>query len=97
MTGTLIGQFMREAVQQDVSVLPLEVICVCDDTVKLIVSLSYQERAPKPFLIRAWDWLGSGPGGSPRKVRGKLRILTINGCGELLSTSVYPPERMPEV
>jgi hypothetical protein len=97
MTGTLIGQVMREAVQHDVSILPFEVICVCDNTVKLIVSLGYQEGTPKPFIVRAWDWIGYGPGGRPRNVRGKLRILTINACGEVVYTSVYPPERMPEV
>jgi hypothetical protein len=30
-------------------------------------------------------------------VRGRLRILAINGCGEVVYRSVYPPERMPEV
>lgn len=97
MTGTLIGQVMRETVQRDVSILPFEVICICDNTVKLIVSLGYQENAPKPFIIRAWDWIGYGPEGRLRQVRGKLRILTINACGEVVYTSVYPPERMPEV
>ncbi len=97
MTGTLIGQVMRETVQRDVSILPFEVICICDNTVKLIVSLGYQESVPKPFTIRAWDWIGYGPEGRLRQVRGKLRILTINACGEVVYTSVYPPERMPEV
>ena len=97
MTRTLIGQVMREAVQRDVSILPFEVICLADNTVKLIVSLGYREGAPKPFIVRAWDWIGYGPGGRRRKVRGRLRILTINGCGEVVYSAVYPPERMPEV
>jgi hypothetical protein len=97
MTGTLIGQVMRESIQQDVSLLPLEVVCVCDNSVKLIVSLGYQEGAAKPFIVRAWDWIGSSPEGHPRKLRGKLRLLTINGAGEVVSTSVYPPERLPEL
>ena len=63
MAGTLVGQVMREAVQQDVSILPFEVICLSDNTVKLIVSLDYREGAPKPFFVRAWDWIGYGPGG----------------------------------
>jgi hypothetical protein len=96
MAGTLIGQVMREVVQRDVSILPFEVICLSDNTVKLIVSLAYREGAPKPFIVRAWDWIGYGPGGRPRKVRGRLRILAINGCGEVVYRSVYPPERMPE-
>ena len=97
MAGTLIGQVMREAVQQDISILPCEVICITDNTVKLIVSLCYREGAPKPFIVRAWDWIGNGSGGRPRKVRGRLRILAINSCGEVVHSSVYPPERIPEV
>ena len=89
MAGTLVGQVMREAVQQDVSILPFEVICLSDNTVKLIVSLDYREGAPKPFFVRAWDWIGYGPGASAQ-VRGRLRILAINGCGEVVYRSVYP-------
>jgi len=97
MAGTLIGEVMREAVQRDVSILPLEAICVSEQTVKLIVSLDYREGAPKPLLVRAWDWIGTGLGGRPGKVRGRLRILVINGCGEVVYRSVFPPERLPEV
>ena len=96
MAGTLIGEVMREAVQRDMSILPLEVICVSEQTVKLIVSLDYRGGAPKPLLVRAWDWIGTGPGGRPGKVRGRLRILVINGCGEVVYQSVFPPERLPE-
>jgi hypothetical protein len=96
MAGTLIGQVMRETVQRDVSILPLEVICLSGHTVKLIVSLGYHEGAPKPLLVRAWDWIGHGPGGQPGKVRGTLRILAINAYGEVVYRSMYPPERMPE-
>jgi hypothetical protein len=97
MKGTLIGQVIREAVDRDLAILPFEVVSVCDNTVKLIVSLGYDEGAAKPFVVRAWDWIGYGPGGHPRKVRGKLRLLTINACGEVAYTSVYPPERMIEL
>jgi hypothetical protein len=97
MTGTLIGQVMRAAVRGDVSILPLEVICECDNTVKLIVSLGYDDGAAKPFIVRAWDWLGNGSKGRPRQVRGKLRILTVNASGEVVATAVYPPERPPEL
>jgi hypothetical protein len=96
MAGTLIGQVMREAVERDGSILPLEVICVSNQTVKLIVSLGYHEGAPKPLLVRAWDWIGFGPGGRPGKVRGTLRIFAINGYGEVVYRAVYPPERIPE-
>jgi hypothetical protein len=97
MTGTLIGQVMREAVQQDISILPCEVICITENTVRLIVSLGYREGASKPFTVRAWDWIGDRPGGGPRQVRGRLRILAINGCGQVMHSTVYPPERIPEV
>jgi hypothetical protein len=81
MAGTLIGQVMRETVQRDMSILPLEVICFGDQTVKLIVSLDYREEAPKPLLVRAWDWMGPRPRGRAGTVRGTLRILAINACG----------------
>jgi hypothetical protein len=97
MTGTLVGQVMREAVRRDVSTLPCEVICVSDNTVKLVVSLGYREGAPEPFTVRAWDWIGYGPGGRPRQVRGRLRILAIDGHGEVMYNTVYPPERIPEL
>jgi hypothetical protein len=96
MAGTLIGQVMSEALQRDVSILPLEVICSSDYTVKLIVSLGYREGASKPLLLHTWDWIGYGPGGRPGKVRGMLRIVAINGCGEVVYRSVYPPKKMPE-
>jgi hypothetical protein len=96
MAGTLIGQVMREALQRNLSILPLEVICSSDYTVKLIVSLGYREGAAKPLLLRAWDWIGDGPGGQRGKVRGTLRIIAINGRGEVVYRSVYPPQRMPE-
>ena len=52
MAGTLIGQLMREAVQQDVSILPFEVICLSDNTVKLIVSLDYRfSLSPQPQIV----------------------------------------------
>jgi hypothetical protein len=38
MAGTLIGQVMSATVQRDVSMLPLEVICFGNQTVKLIGS-----------------------------------------------------------
>jgi hypothetical protein len=96
MAGTLIGQVMSEALQRDVSILPLEVICSSDYTVKLIVSLGYREGASKPLLLHTWDWIGYGPGGRPGKVRGMLRIVAINGCGEVVYRSAYPPKKMPE-
>jgi len=96
MVGTLIGQVMRETVQRDLSILPLEVMCFGDQTVKLIVSLEYREEAAKPFLVRAWDWMGPRPGGQAGTVRGTLRILAINASGEVVYRSVYPPARMPE-
>jgi hypothetical protein len=61
MADTLIGQVMRETVQGDMSILLLEVICFGDQMVKLIVSLDYREDAPKPPLVRAWDWMGPRP------------------------------------
>ena len=97
MTGTLVGEVMREAVQQDVSSLPLEIICICNQIVKLIVSLDYCEGTTKPLLLRAWDWIGYGPGGQPGKVRGRLQILAINGGGEVVYRAVFPPEQMPEL
>ena len=97
MAGTLIGEVMRETVQRDMSILPLEVICFGDQTVKLIVSLSYREEAPKPLLVRAWDWMGPRPRGQAGTVRGTLYTLAINACGEVVYRSVYPPARMPEV
>lgn len=96
MAGTLIGHVMRETVQRDVSILPLEVICFCDKTVKLIVSLGYREDAPKPLLVRAWDWIDHRPEGRPGKVRGTLRILAIDACGQVVYRSVYPPAGRPE-
>ena len=96
MAGTLIGQVMRETVQRDLSILPLEVICFCDKTVKLIVSLGYREDAPKPLLVCAWDWIGHRPGGRAGKVRGTLHILAINACGKVVYRFVYSPARMPE-
>jgi hypothetical protein len=97
MKGTLIGQVIREAVDRNLATLPFEVVCICDNTVKLIVSLGHEEGAAKPFIVRAWDWIGYGLGGRPRKVRGKLRLLTINACGEVANTSIYPPERIIEL
>jgi hypothetical protein len=61
MSGTLIGQVMREAVQRDVSILPFEVICLSDNTVKLIVS--YASRRCTETVHRAClglDWLRPG-------------------------------------
>src|SRR5919109_5297705 len=58
MAGTLVGQVMRETVRRDVSTLPCEVICLSDNTVRLIVSLSHREGAPRPFIVHAWDWIG---------------------------------------
>jgi hypothetical protein len=97
MAGTLIGHVVRETVQRDVSILPLEVICFCDKTVKLIVSLGYREDAPKPLLVRAWDWIDPRPGGRPGKVRGTLHILAIDAGGQVVYRSVYPPAGRPEV
>jgi hypothetical protein len=97
MSGTLVAQVMRGTVPRDGSTLPCEVICSSDNTVKLIVSLSHREGAPKPFVVKAWDWIGYDTGGAPRKVRGRLRILAINGHGEVVYNAIYPPERMPEM
>ena len=96
MAGTVIGEVIRETVERDALRLPLEVICFGNHTVKLIVSLDYRDGVPRPFLLRAWDWIGSGPGGRQGKVRGTLRILAINGYGEVVYKSVYPPERIPD-
>jgi len=71
IAGTLIGQVMRETVQRGVLILPLEVICVSDQTVKLIVSLSYREEAAKPLVVRAWDWMGPRLGGQAGTDSGK--------------------------
>jgi hypothetical protein len=96
MAGTLIEQVMREMVQRDVSILPLEVICFGDQMVKLIVSLDSREEAAKPLVVRAWDWMGPRPGGQAGTVRGTLRIMAINAGGEVVYRSVYPPARMPK-
>jgi hypothetical protein len=96
MAGTVIGEVIRETVERDALRLPLEVICFGNHTVKLIVSLDYRDGVPRPFLLRAWDWIGSGPGGQQGKVRGTLRILAINRYGEVVYKSVYPPERIPD-
>jgi hypothetical protein len=62
----MMGEVLRETLRQESSALPLELICVNNTLVKLIVSLDYVEGAARPFVVRAWDWIardvGSGQG-----------------------------------
>jgi hypothetical protein len=94
MGRSMIGEIMCETLLWESATFPLEIICVNNTLVKLIVSLDYVDGAAQPFVVRAWDWIGKGTAGQPGVVRGTLQIWAINASGEVIYRAVYPPERI---